>query len=195
MSDVAQRLMDADEFLVWSEDQEERYELIDGVPVLKFDNGPEMMAGASEAHDQIVINIIQELRILRGGPCRVKSADQATRTAVRRVRRPDVTVDCGPRRPDSHESSEPAVLFEVLSPSTRLFDLLKKTDEYQHLPTLRHFVMLEPGEARAFVWTRAEDRTWSSDEVVGLEGVVDLPGIGAALPMTAVYEDVDVTAV
>lgn len=79
MSDAARKLMTPDEFILWNLEQEERWEFVDGRPVLKFDNGPEMMAGASESHDQIVVNLIQAMRRLRGGPCRAKMADQAVR--------------------------------------------------------------------------------------------------------------------
>ena len=34
MADAAPKLMTAEEFLAWQQAQEERYELVDGVPVL-----------------------------------------------------------------------------------------------------------------------------------------------------------------
>ena len=42
------RLMSADEFYAWLESQSERYELVDGQPLL--------MAGATIAHDTVVMN-------------------------------------------------------------------------------------------------------------------------------------------
>lgn len=193
MSDAAVKRMTADEFLLWNLDQPERWELVDGAPVKKFDNGPAMMAGASERHDQIVVNVISGLRArLRGGPCRVKSADQAARMSRGNIRFPDVTVDCGARQPDSYESIEPTVVFEVLSPSTRRFDLLRKADEYRALPSLRHVVLLEPDRPEALVWTRAPDQDWTLPETVeGLAGEVALSAVGVSLPMAEVYEDAE----
>lgn len=192
MTDAAHRLMTAEEFLEWCEHQEERYELVDGVPILKFDNGPESMAGASQAHDQIVINLIAFLRpALRPGPCRVRSSDQAARMVRGNIRRPDVTIDCGPRDRASFESSEPTVLFEVLSPSTRRIDLLRKVDEYQHLPTLKQFVMLEPDRPWAIVWSRDPEGGWSSEVVDSVEGALHLSSVGLTVPMATAYEDAD----
>jgi Uma2 family endonuclease len=191
MSVAARQRMTADEFILWNLEQEARYELVDGFPVLKFDNGPEMMAGASDQHDQIVVNLIQALRVLRGSPCRVKSADQAARMASGDIRYPDVTIDCGARRPDSYESVQPTVFFEVLSPSTRRFDLIRKTNEYQALPSLRHFVLLEPDRPAALLWTREEDGGWTCDEITGLERDLPLPAVGVVLTMAEVYEDVE----
>lgn len=190
---AARQPMTADEFILWNLDQPERWEFVDGVPVLKFDNGPGMMAGASERHDQIVVNLIQAFRRLRGGPCRVKSADQAARMQRGNIRYPDVTIDCGPRRPGSYESAEPTVFLEVLSPSTRGTDLVRKADEYRRLETLKHIVLLEPDRAEALLWTRVGE-DWRLDEVVGLEAELDLSGIGVSLPMAEVYEDVELDA-
>ncbi len=84
MAGAAPQLMEADEFLVWCLDQEARYELIEGVPV-------EMMAGASEVHDRVVVNIISLLNAqLRGSDYRPTTADIALRTRIRSARRPDV---------------------------------------------------------------------------------------------------------
>ncbi len=193
MADAALRQMTADEFLDWSQHQEERYEFIDGRPVLKFPpERPGMMAGATEGHDQIVVNLIALLRNgLRGGPCRAKSADQASRMARGNIRLPDVTIDCGPRQPKSLETAAPTVFFEVLSPSTRRLDLLRKVDEYQRVPTLRHFVLLEPDQARALLWSRDEDGGWASEPVEGLDAALTLPAVSLILPMSEIYEDVE----
>lgn len=192
MADAARQTMTADEFLVWCLDQEDTWELVDGYPVLKFDNGPEMMAGASENHDQVVVNLLSRLRDrLRGRRCRAKTADQAARMLRGNIRRPDVTIDCGPRRPASYESVEPAVLFEVLSPSTRRLDLLRKSDEYRSLPGLKHFVFVEPGQPFIMVWSRDTEGDWARTELAGLDGAVQLAGVGVTLPMREIYEDVE----
>lgn len=47
--------MTADEFLVWCLDQEGKWELVDGEPLL-------MMAGATDRHDRVVVNLIAMLR-------------------------------------------------------------------------------------------------------------------------------------
>lgn len=161
--------------------------------MLKFDNGPGMMAGASGRHDQIVVNLISGLRTrLRGGPCHVKSADQAARMNRGNIRFPDVTIDCGERRPDSYESVEPTVVFEVLSPSTRGSDLLRKADEYRALPSLRHIVVLEQARAEAQVWTRTDDGDWPPPEPIeGLTRNLALPRVGVSLTMAETYEDVE----
>lgn len=103
MAETRPRLMTPDEFYLWQLDQDERYELVDGAPVLL-----RAMTGASNAHDVILVNCISELHSrLRGKPCRVASADTALRTGIRSARRPDVTVDCAPPEANSYEAHKP----------------------------------------------------------------------------------------
>lgn len=192
MSDAARKPMDADEFLVWRLDQEGTWELVDGVPLRKFDNGPRLMAGGTRNHARIASNLIMALgRRLRGGPCYPLGSDLAVRMTRGNVRQPDVTVECGRGGPDDLDASDPKVLFEVLSPSTRGIDLVLKTNEYQRLPGLAHFVLLEPKTALAILWSRDADGQWTPDRVTGQDAALDLQGVGVSVPMAEIYQGVE----
>lgn len=181
---AVESVMTADDFLVWCLDQEGKWELVDGVPM-------QMMTGATRRHDRIVVNLLRLLgERLDGSDCEPTTDDVAARMVGGNVRRPDVTVDCGPADDDSLESAAPAVFFEVLSPSTQRTDFIRKPEEYKHLPTLRHFVLLDPKSARAWVWSRTETGGWSDDHVTGLEKALSLPGISVELPMARIYDRV-----
>jgi Uma2 family endonuclease len=104
--------MTADEFLLWNLTQDQRYELVDGQPVPL-----RAMSGASAFHDEIVVNIIAALRAkLRDAGCSPRTADTAVRTAIKRVRRPDVTIECSPPQAKTYEARNPVAVFEVMSP-------------------------------------------------------------------------------
>ena len=179
----ALKRMTADEFLEWSLTQEERYELIDGRPVL--------MAGATQSHDRIVVNLILAMGPrLRGGRCRTSTADIAARMTGGNVRRPDVTIDCGRFEGRSTESSEPTVFFEVLSPSTRGVDLIRKSHEYRLLPSVRHAVFIEPDRVFVQLWTRDAQGGWGEpDEFEALTDAVPLPAVGVELPVGEIYDE------
>jgi Uma2 family endonuclease len=189
---AARKLMDNDEFLRWCETQEDSYELVDGVPVLKYWNGPEMRAGGNARHADVIGNIYAALRTkLRGRPCRPYIGDHlAVRTEIRKERRPDVFVDCTGAEPTDLNSTTPTVLFEVLSPSSGGDDLIRKPAEYKRLATARHYVVIDPATPLAKVWSRGDDGVWSEGEVEGIEGAVELPAIGTALTMAEIYENV-----
>src|SRR5579862_6978937 len=106
----------AEEFFAWQERQAERYELVDGFPV-------RMMVGARNVHDDIVVNVVADLRNqLRGSHCRPFTGDGSVETRPGQIRRPDVGVDCGPRKPWGLKAESPRLVVEVLSPTTRDFD-------------------------------------------------------------------------
>lgn len=182
---VALKLMTADEFLVWCLDQEDRWELVNGMPI-------RMMTGATHAYDDVVVNLIAELHgQLKGKRCRPKTAHIAARMPEGNVRRPDVTVDCGPADRTALESAAPTVFFEVLSKSTRAFDIARKPEEYKQVPSLRNIVLIDPDLARVMVWERADEATpWTHQDFDGLDGQIGLPAIDVTLPMAAIYEGV-----
>lgn len=182
---AALKLMTPDEFLVWCLDQEDRWELVNGMPI-------RMMTGATHAHDDVVVNLIAELHgQLKGKRCKPKTADIAARMPEGNIRRPDVTVDCGPADRKALESAAPTVFFEVLSKSTRAFDIARKPEEYKRVRSLRNIVLIDPDLPRAMVWERADEATaWSYRDFDGLDGRIDLPAIEVVLPMAAIYAGV-----
>ena len=75
-----------DAFFAWQERQAERYELVGGFPL-------RMMAGTRNVHDDIVVNVLAEMRRqLRGGPCRPFTADGSVETLPGQIRRPGLGV-------------------------------------------------------------------------------------------------------
>ena len=187
MGETVPREMSVEEFYLWQLDQEERYELVDGVP-----RPLRGMTGASNVHDVILVNAVIELGTrLKGKPCRVASADTALRTKVRTSRRPDVTVDCAPPDRTSYESRQPTVVAEVLSPSTRTIDQLTKLDEYRRHPTIRHILMVDPEAVRAAHYRRGADGAWEDVELIGREAAIDFAAIDVSLPLGALYDRVD----
>ena len=190
---AALKRMTADEFLVWSQQQTDSWEFVSGHPVLRHPGSTDMMTGATERHDRIVTNLIADLHHkLRRGPCRVKTADQATAMPTGNIRRPDVTIDCGPPSPDSLSTTAPTVVFEVLSPSTRLIDLVKKTEEYKTLKSLKHIILMEADIVKVMIWTRNAEG-WQLEAFETIEAVLPLTGIGVDLPLTDAYDGVTLT--
>lgn len=195
MAEAAQKLMTIEEFFAWEETQEEKHELVDGVPVLcgewiRYGDEWTMMSGASQRHDQIVVNVIIALGTrLRGKQCRAFSPDMSVRTSSRRIRRPDSGVDCGPGRDRSTEASESKVVVEVLSPSTRDFDMFGKLDEYRAVASIDHVLLVDPNDPMAQLWTRGSDG-WSETTMRGLDAAAELTAVELSLPLAEIYEDV-----
>lgn len=182
--------MTLEAFLEWEARQEEKHELIDGVPVRRWD--ARMMAGGTNSHAVIAANLVVALaQRLRGAPCRAVGSDLKTESPTGAARYPDVTVDRGPLVRNSLLASEPRALFEVLSPSNGLRQQLRLLEDYQAIASAAHIVFVEQDRPSVLVWSRADDGSWARTELDGAQAVLDLPGIGVSLTLAEVYEGVE----
>jgi Uma2 family endonuclease len=180
--------MTIEEFLEWNTRQDERYELVDGVPVPL-----RAMSGTTNQHDAITVNLISELkRQLRDSGCRPTTADTAVRTKIRNVRRPDVTIECAPVAKGSLEASNPVAVFEVLSPTTRKSDRTIKLQEYLKHAALRAVVHIDPDEIDVVVFMRGTDGEWTDTRLEYVDDVLTLPDLHVAIPLPVIYDGVPV---
>ncbi|RZI59946.1 MAG: Uma2 family endonuclease [Zymomonas sp.] len=182
MDNPEQISMSADEFLVWIEAQDQRHELVDGVPV-------RLMAGVKQSHAVVCSNILVALASpARRNGCRATSKKTAVRTGPRGIRYPDVVVDCGPFSPSAREASRPVLVVEVSSPHTSNLDITDKLDEYRAHPDLRLILLVEPDIVAAKLYRRHPEGNWDVEGYDALDQSLDLPEIGASLSLRDVYD-------
>ncbi|MCW5852004.1 MAG: Uma2 family endonuclease [Anaerolineae bacterium] len=154
------------------------------------------MAGASEAHDFIAGEIYAALLVaFRGGPCAVLSSDVKVRVTGRRYVYPDVVAVCGERRYADDQKDvllNPTVVFEVLSPSTELYDRGQKLEFYRSLPSLKDYVLVAQHRPSLELYSRQADNTWQYSDVRGLHSHLYIPSIDCTLALAEVYQRVQV---
>lgn len=173
--------MTPDEFFAWQEQQDELFELVNGLPL-------QMMSGARRRHDRITMNLRMAVgNRLLGKSCSPSSQDVGIRISDRQIRRPELAIDCGPFIDDDYIASDPRAVFEVLSASTRIFDQTKKLEEYKSVASLRHILLIDADSAEIIAYIRGEDGAWSSSTLAGLDAVVDFADIGFSLPLAEIY--------
>jgi Uma2 family endonuclease len=175
--------MTLDEFNVWEDAQEARHEFINGEIAL--------MTGGSQAHALIAANLIALLRPrLRGSPCRPCGSDlRVAIPATGNSRYPDVTIDCGPFRSESHVASEPAVVFEILSKTTATFDLTDKLWDYGSLASIRQYICLHQDRVRVLAWSRdAEGKLTLEERIVDRDENLAVHGVSEPLSVAEIYE-------
>lgn len=139
MSDAAEKLMEVDEFLVWAEGREGKWELHDG--------RISAMAPEMAVHARIKAYVTAALLSARrraGAGCAVYADGLAVRIAKGKAFVPDVLVTCPPTPDRQTETTTPLVVVEVLSPSTAAFDHGAKLEGYFSLPSLAHYLLLDP---------------------------------------------------
>jgi len=180
MSVAVRKPMTLEEFLAWEEGQELRWEFDGFAPVA--------MTGGTVEQALIQANLIRALgNRLHGGPCRVLGSHVKIAVAGS-IRYPDALVVCSPTTRGATVITEPAVVFEVLSPSTASVDRIVENQEYRDTPSIRRYVMLEQDRPGATIFSRDAD-DWVGHVLAG-EAVIAMPEIGIELPLAELYDGV-----
>ena len=175
--------MTEDQFFDFVQDRDEKWELVDGMPV--------MMAGANQRHQAIAANTFASLyNQLRGKPCRPTTADTGVSTSAGTIRYPDVVVDCGRREDQSMFATEPTLVIEVLSPSTRSFDSHRKVLEYKSNPDIKYILIVDTDNACCLLHFR-EGEGWEETMYDSPDALIDLPEIGATLALSDIYDGLE----
>ena len=145
---TALKQMTVDEFLLWAEGKEGRWELHDGTPVMISSSAPVMMSPERAAHIRTKFSAAKALDgavVTAGLPCEVFADGMAVRIDARTIFEPVASVVCGPRRPDETIAIDnPIIVVEVLSPSTAAIDHGRKLTGYLSIPSVQHYLILDP---------------------------------------------------
>lgn len=152
------------------------------------------MAGGTVNHALIASNLIGTLfNHLKGKPCRAYGSDMKVRIDLADLTRfyyPDVQVVCDSRGGHFHWQDRPVVIVEVLSESTFRTDLNEKRSAYLAIPTLQVLLFIESEAATALVLRRKPSGGFAEEFHSGLDAVIELPEIGASLPLADVFDGI-----
>lgn len=101
---------------------------------------------------------------------------------------PDIVVDLQSGAGGEPLTSQPVVVIEVASSHADREHHVQILEHYKKRETLRQYVMFDHKELRAYAWTKTEVG-WSAGpgKTESTGGVVDLPSIGATIPLAEIY--------
>lgn len=181
MASLAPRRMTLAEFLDWDDGTDTRYELIDGEVVA--------MAPPTPAHAAVVLNLGRCIGNQLGPPCAAFAGAGVTRADRADVYlQPDVVVTCAPLAPGARHISEPRLIVEVLSPSTRQHDRDLKLDGYREIPSVQEILLVWSDQQRVQLWRRDGAR-WIVEDAIG-DARFRLESIDVTLDLGEIYENV-----
>jgi Uma2 family endonuclease len=181
MSALSQKHMNVDEFLVWAEAQPGRYELFRGSV---YAMTPECAVHA-EVKFAVQTALANAIRA-KGLPCRMLPDGMTVRIDDTTAHEPDALVYCGPRLPPSAlEVPNPVVVVEILSPSTRHLDAQMKLAGYFRLPSVAHYLVIDPDKPLVMHHARKDDGSILTRIVT--EGVIALEPPGIELSVADLY--------
>ncbi|MBA3397393.1 MAG: Uma2 family endonuclease [Deltaproteobacteria bacterium] len=164
-----------------------RHELIEGVIVA--------MAGGSDEHNAIAGKIAMLFGMRTSGACRYYTPDQRFWIASSfRGRYSDGSIICGkPEHPphDPQATTNPAVVVEVLSPSSEGDDDGDKRRDFQACPSLQAYVLTCQDERRVMVYRRSETGDWLAEaDIYRDDDSFRLPMLDADIAVAAIYDGI-----
>lgn len=172
-----------EEYIEGERASEVRHEYVDGYVYA--------MAGASDDHNRIVLNLGAELHAaLRGKRCEPFSTDMKVKippTFADVFYYPDVMVVCDPTDNAKYYRERPSIIFEVISPETERTDRREKAIAYRQIPTIEAYILVEQDRMAITVLHQAEVG-WRREVLEGPQAVLKPPGIDVEIPLERIYE-------
>ena len=175
-----------EEYFRMEANSQEKHEFRDGEII--------SMAGGSLDHSRITANAIRELgNRLKGSPCSVFDSNLRIQIAKKKLYSyGDAVVICGLPIPSDEDGmgqtfTNPRLVVEVLSPSTRKFDEQGKFDRFRELPSFEEYVLIEQDEPRVETRYRHPDGHWAIDFALGMESSIQLRSLPVSLPLVEIY--------
>ncbi len=174
-----------DEFLDWDSGDDQRYELMDGVPMA--------MASPLRAHRILAANLSRRLgEALDDRPSCSVGVEEPIAIPGRddRCHVADLAVTCQPHEPGQRLTPEPVVVVEILSASTEKRDRRVKLPDYRSIPSIEAIVPLDQEQFYCEVHHRQAGGRWLVDLLQGADARLRLPSLGFDQPLSVLYAKV-----
>ena len=174
-----QQKMSEEEYFLYEENSELRHELVEG-------NLYEM-SGVSIYHNRILLRLSTLLYLaLQETEWEVVLENFKIKTPADNFFYPDLAVCSG----DFHRyySSTPIVIIEVLSESTRKYDLTDKFIQYSKIESLHYYLCIEPEQQVVIFYFRTENGEWQTETFTKDEQIISLPLINVSFTLKDIYK-------
>ncbi|MFP4337524.1 MAG: Uma2 family endonuclease [Halothece sp.] len=187
MTQLTQQTYTPSEYLEFEAEAKTRHEFINGEII--------PMAGGTTNHNELVTNLCVLLKpSLRKQGKRLYSENVRLWIASANVfTYPNVMILAG--EPAYYGESQttvtnPVVIFEVLSDSTRDYDQGRKFNFYRSLETLQEYVLVDQETTTVMIYRRSTNKDWHLSILDDSNEVVKLESVGVELSLAAIYEGV-----
>jgi Uma2 family endonuclease len=181
MSTATKTRMNVNEYLSWAQAHPGRYELRGGAIVAMSPEG----AGHAAVKYAVQTALLTGIRA-RGLPCYMLPDGMTVRIDETTAYEPDALIYCGTKlAPSAIEVPVPIVVVEVLSPSTRRIDTSDKLAGYFRVPSVAHYLIVDPDKPLVVHHARGSGDTILTHVVT--QGSIELDPPGLAVELADIY--------
>jgi Uma2 family endonuclease len=154
------------------------------------------MSGAGYRHNVVSTNLVLALGKRLPAHCRPNGSDLRVHSPITSFYTyPDVLVICGkPEFLDAEFDTllNPSLIAEVLSPSTRQYDLTEKATRYRAIVSLQHYLLIDPATPFVQLHTRTDrPGQWLITDLTELAATLQLTAFGIEIPVLELYEGIE----
>jgi len=123
------------------------------------------MSGASLKHNKVFSNLFTDIGYrLKGKGCVPYGSDLRIHVPKNTLYTyPDISIICGePKLTDDKfdTATNPSVIIEILSQSTRNYDSIEKFSLYREIETLQEYILVDSQKIHIEKYIRNADNTW-----------------------------------
>ncbi len=152
------------------------------------------MSGAKHQHNLVIRNIYLTLGAkLKGKHCQPLGSDSRIHIEKNTLfTYPDISVVCGEPQflnNDEWNLLNPAIIFEVLSPSTKSYDRGDKFKLYRDIPTLKEYILVDPETISIEAFFINNHNHWELKEYKKITEALSLKTINLSLQLETIYEE------
>jgi Uma2 family endonuclease len=188
MQVLEQRYYSIEEYFALEANSEERHEYTDGEIV--------RITGGTPNHNQIAGNFYAALNfLLRRQTYQVFVLDQQLWIPKKRIHTyPDVMVvaerlEFAEGRRDT--ITNPLMIAEVLSKSTKDYDRVEKFAAYRTIPSFQEYILIDQYTRHIEQYCKTEPRKWIFSETDGEDATVSLASLPFQIELIDIYDKVD----
>ena len=183
MGDVLTKLS-LQEFLDWENQQPERHEFHRGEVFRDGGCAAGAWADCTEHRSLLTMQV-------KASPCQVFANSMKLKVGADTILYPDVFVTCDAADLRTEQVfAAPAVVVEVLSPSTQSHDRGSKFTLYCSLPSVREYMLVDPDTREEQLFRRGADGLFTLHDMTGREQI-RLESMGCELLASDVFDGVE----
>ncbi len=149
------------------------------------------MAGAGNLHNIIFSNLFGELTIqLKGKSCYPYGSDMRIYIPHNTLfTYPDISIFCNePNQFEEDNLTNPTVLIEILSPSTKNYDRGDKFKLYRDIPSLKEYMLVDSESINIEAFRINPAKHWELEEYKKIDEVLSVPTLELTIPVKEIYQ-------
>ncbi|GAB2815144.1 Uma2 family endonuclease [Ferruginibacter profundus] len=154
------------------------------------------MSGASAKHNRIFTNIFTDIGYkLKGKNCVPYGSDLRIHIPKNTLYTyPDISIICGEMKLTDDKldtATNPSVIIEILSRSTRNYDRLEKFSLYRDIDTLQEYILVDSQRIHIERYSRSNNNAWQLIDNNSREDTLQISTVNIAIPLKDIYQDLN----